>query len=417
MLLTIMRKLSLLITFVFLLGVSSYAQDEGAAAEAPAESSSASASGDPVAGETLFKNNCKQCHAPTDKIVVGPGLKGIEDRQSFEWIKAWIQNPDKVIQSGDKYANEIYAKFNKLQMTAFPGYGDKEVSDILAYVKKANEAAPVAAAGEGTAVAAQETGGGKFFNIILVTLMVIMVLVLFALLAVIKLLNSLSKPEDGQASEEVDGPTLGDKLKLIFNNTTVRSAVVWLFIILGTKATLDGLFSIGVHQGYAPIQPINFSHKLHAGDMEIDCSYCHTGVYKGKQAGIPSSSICMNCHNTIKRESPEIQKIYKAIETDTPVEWVRVHNLPDLAYFNHSQHTAVAGLDCDNCHGDIKNMEVVEQRFTLTMGWCIDCHRQTDVNSKGNAYYDKLLVAHEKESSKPMKVADIGGLECAKCHY
>ncbi len=411
MLHTITRKFLLLIAFVGLLGTGVYAQEAEAAAE------SSSGSGDPVAGETLFKNNCKQCHAFDDKIVVGPGLKGIEDRRDFNWIKTWIQNPDKVVQSGDKYAVDLFNKFNKLQMTAFPSYGDTEVHNILAYIKKANEApAPTAAAAGGAAAGTQEAGGGKFFNIILISLLVVMVFVLLALLAVLRLLSTAGKSDD-ELHADADKPTFGDNLKTLFSNSTVRSAIVWLFIILGTKATLDGLYSIGVHQGYAPAQPINFSHKLHAGDMEIDCAYCHTGVYKGKQAGIPSSSICMNCHNTIKRESPEIQKIYKAIETNTPVEWVRVHNLPDLAYFNHSQHTAVGGLDCENCHGDIKNMEVVQQRSTLTMGWCIDCHRQTDVNSKGNTYYDKLMAAHDEVSSKPMKVEDIGGLECAKCHY
>jgi cytochrome c2 len=408
----ITRKFLLLITVVFLTAQGVNAQE--------AEAAAGGSTGDAVAGETLFKNNCKQCHSAEDKIVVGPGLKGLEDRRDFAWIKAWIQNPDKVINSGDKYAVDLFNKYNKLQMTAFPAYGDKEIHDILAYVKKANEAPAAAAAGATGAAAAGggETGGGKFFNIILVSLLAIMVLVLLALLAVIRLLGTMSKT-DADLSEELAEPeaSFGEKLKVLFSNSTVRTAIIWLFIILGTKATLDGLFSIGVHQGYAPAQPINFSHKLHAGDMEIDCGYCHTGVYKGKQAGIPSSSICMNCHNTIKRESPEIQKIYRAIETNTPIEWVRVHNLPDLAYFNHSQHTAVGGLDCENCHGDVKNMEVVQQRSSLTMGWCIDCHRQTDVNSKGNAYYDKLLSAHEQVSSQAMKVEDIGGLECAKCHY
>ena len=125
----------------------------------------------------------------------------------------------------------------------------------------------------------------------------------------------------------------------------------------------------------------------------------------------------MNCHNAIKQGSPEIQKIYRAIEKDEPIQWVRVHNLPDFAYFNHSQHTNVAGLDCANCHGEVAQMEVIQQRSSLTMGWCIDCHRKTDVNSEGNAYYDKLLEVHKKNHKEPLKVKDIGGLECSKCHY
>jgi hypothetical protein len=177
------------------------------------------------------------------------------------------------------------------------------------------------------------------------------------------------------------------------------------------------MYGIGVHQGYAPKQPIAFSHKLHAGEMKINCAYCHTGVYKGKQSGIPSANICMNCHNAIKRESPEIQKIYSAIENNKPIEWVRVHNLPDLAYFNHAQHTNVGGLDCKNCHGEIATMEVVQQRSSLTMGWCIDCHRKSEVNGKDNGYYTKLMEAHSLVSKGAMKVQDNGGLECAKCHY
>ncbi len=396
----ISKKLLTLVALVFVLTINTFAQD-----------------GDAAAGETLFKNNCAQCHAVGAEVVVGPGLAGIEERRDYAWLKKWINNPAAVISSGDKYAVELYEKYNKTQMTAFPAYGDAEIKNILAYVKSANAAPPAAAApGAVVAAPAQETSGGKFFNIVLVALLVIMGLVLVALLAVLKLLSTLAK---GESIEGVPSAmdNLKSALKGLSANKTIVTAVIWMFVLIGTKATLDGLFKIGVHQGYAPTQPINFSHKLHAGDMEINCAYCHTGVYKGKQSGIPSSSICMNCHNAIKRESPEIQKIYTAIEKNQPIQWVRVHNLPDLAYFNHAQHTNVAGLDCENCHGDIKNMEVVQQRHTLTMGWCIDCHRKTDVNSKGNAYYDALLTAHNSTSKEAMKVEDIGGLECAKCHY
>jgi cytochrome c2 len=376
--------------------------------------------GDAAAGETLFKNNCAQCHAAGGDVVVGPGLKGIADRRDAAWLKKWINNPAGVIASGDKYAVELFNKYQKLQMTAFPAITDGDVSNILAYVKKFNEApaAPTGGGGGGSNTVA-ETGGGSSFNLILIALFVILGLVLIALLAVLNLLNKLAKPggetEEGKEVSSLD--SLKSNLKSLVANSTIKTAVIWLFVLLATKTSLDGLFKIGVHQGYAPKQPINFSHKLHAGAMEINCAYCHTGVYKGKQAGIPSSSICMNCHNAIKRESPEIQKIYTAVEKNQPIEWVRVHNLPDLAYFNHAQHTAVGGLECTNCHGEINKMEVVQQRSSLTMGWCIDCHRKTDVNAKGNAYYDALLAAHNGKSKEAMKVEDIGGLECAKCHY
>ena len=374
--------------------------------------------GDVAKGEGLFKNNCAQCHAVTAEVVVGPGLAGIEERRDYAWLKKWINNPMGVIASGDKYANDIYNKFNKTQMTAFAAFGDDEVKAILAYVKQASVPVVVAAPVAGATAATSETGGGKFMNVILITLLVIMGLVLVALLGILQLLNKMSGAEDTSGESTLSyGEKLQASIKNIAANKTVRSAIVWVFILLASKATFDGMYGIGVHQGYAPKQPIAFSHKLHAGEMKINCAYCHTGVYKGKQSGIPSANICMNCHNAIKRESPEIQKIYAAIENNKPIEWVRVHNLPDLAYFNHAQHTNVGGLECKNCHGEIEKMEVVQQRSSLTMGWCIDCHRKTEVNGKDNGYYTKLMEAHSLVSKGAMKVQDNGGLECAKCHY
>ncbi|UTA67594.1 c-type cytochrome [Emticicia sp. 21SJ11W-3] len=394
---------------------NAFAQDSTATAAAPA------GGGDTALGEKLFKENCAQCHAPTSEQVVGPGLAGVETRRDFAWLKKWINNPMGVIASGDKYANELFVKFNKTPMTAFPSFTDEQVRAILDYVKVASApAAPTADPGGGTTATATagDTGSGKFVTVIMIALLVIMGLVLVALLGILQLLNKLTGTTEGTEGSAVSaGEKIQLSIKQIVSNKTVRSAIIWVFVLLATKATFDGLYGIGVHQGYAPKQPISFSHKLHAGEMKINCAYCHTGVYKGKQSGIPSANICMNCHNTIKRESPEIQKIYTAIETNKPIEWVRVHNLPDLAYFNHAQHTNVGGLDCNNCHGEIAKMEVVQQRATLTMGWCVDCHRKTEVNGKDNAYYDKLMEAHNAASNGTMKVSDIGGLECARCHY
>jgi hypothetical protein len=243
--------------------------------------------------------------------------------------------------------------------------------------------------------------------------------------------NALKKYlNDKQLSEE-DKEVVNNPYTL---TTFMRSAgfiflVMFVVAAITFKTLIDGLFSIGVQQGYQPKQPIAFSHKLHAGAYEINCVYCHTGAMKGKQANIPSPNICMNCHSQIKQESPEIQKIYAAIGYDVktasytgkqkPIEWVRIHNLPDLAYFNHSQHYNVGGIKCQTCHGPIEEMDVVKQYSLLTMGWCIDCHRKTDVNTEGNAYYDKLVELHNQQKGKntKMKVEDIGGLECSKCHY
>ncbi len=374
---------------------------------------------DAAKGETIFTQNCKVCHAPTDEKVIGPGLKDVNKRRDIAWITKWVKNPAAVIASGDQYANDLYNKYNKTQMTAFSNYGEAEIKDILAYIEKVN-AAPVAVAGSptttGTTTAA--AGNSDLFTYILVAVLLVMLLVLGVLLSIMSLLTKATKTE-GVAG--ATGETLLEKLRnglmAMGKNPAIRSAVIWFFILLGLKATIDGAYSIGVQQGYAPKQPIQFSHKLHAGQYKIDCNYCHTGVNRNKSAVIPSANICMNCHGVIKKESPQIQKIYAAIENNQPIQWVRVHNLPDLAYFNHAQHVNVGGINCTTCHGEIAKMEVVEQRSSLTMGWCIDCHRQTEVNTKDNKYYDKLVEMHKNKSKEPLKVADIGGLECSKCHY
>ena len=374
---------------------------------------------DAAEGETLFKNNCAACHNTSDEVLVGPGLKGISERRPIEWIVKWVHNPQAVIASGDKYANDLYNKFNKAAMTPYPNFTDAQIKSIVAYVDASNAAPAAPAAGaapaaDGAAAPAAQSSGGML-EVLLVGLLIIMVLVLIALLSIVSTLGKITK---GEASE--DNPFMqrvGENLKAMAANSSVKTGILVLALLLGGKATIDAAYGVGIHQGYAPEQPIKFSHKLHAGQNQINCNYCHTGVYEGKGANVPSANICMNCHNAIKRESPEIQKIYRALENNEPIQWVRVHNLPDLAYFNHSQHTNVGGLECKNCHGEIEKMEVVEQRSSLTMGWCIDCHRETNVNAKGNAYYDKLVEVHNKDSKTPLKVQNIGGLECSKCHY
>ena len=374
---------------------------------------------DAAEGETLFKNNCAACHASTDEVLVGPGLKGVSERRPIEWIVKWVHNPQAVIASGDKYANDLYNKFNKAAMTPYPNFSEAQIKGIIAYIDASNAAPAAPAAGaaapaDGAAAPAAQSSGGMM-EVLLVGLLIIMVIVLIALLSIVNSLSKLAKAEQEEGKSFFD--TISENAKSLAANSAVKTGIIVLVFLLGGKATIDAAYGVGIHQGYAPEQPIQFSHKLHAGQYQINCNYCHTGVYEGKGANVPSANICMNCHNAIKRESPEIQKIYKALEKDEPIQWVRVHNLPDLAYFNHSQHTNVGGLECKNCHGEIEKMEVVEQRSSLTMGWCIDCHRQTDVNAKGNAYYDKLVEVHNKDSKTPLKVQNIGGLECSKCHY
>ncbi len=395
------RLLAVALT-VFSLTISAVAQD-----------------GDAAAGEAIFKNNCKSCHNTNANRLVGPGLKDITKRRDLAWITKWVKNPQAVLKSGDEYAQKIYKEAGGAAMTAFPNYGEPDIKNIIAYIDKANVAVAAAPSGTTTGTPVQNGAPSDMFTYILVALLVVMLVVLGVLLSIIPLLSKAAgiKPATLGATQAPLLERLKDGFLAASKNSAIRSATMWFFTLMVVKATIDGLYGVGVQQGYAPKQPIQFSHKLHAGQYKIDCNYCHTGVNRGKSATIPSANICMNCHGEIKRESAEIQKIYTAIEENKPIEWVRVHNLPDLAYFNHAQHVNVGGVQCAQCHGEIEKMEVVQQRSSLTMGWCIDCHRQTEVNTKDNAYYDKLVQMHNVNHKTPLKVVDIGGLECSKCHY
>ena len=371
------------------------------------------------AGEAIFNGNCKTCHRVKIKLI-GPALAGVETRvPSIDWIKNWVRNPAKVIASGDEYANKIYNEYQKSQMTAFTSYTDDQIMSVLAYVKAEAEKPVVAAAPTSGSGQSGEAGvPSTYLNAILIGMVIILVLLLTILALIINALKKYldNKPLNSEEKEIVNSPYT---FSSIVSSTGFIFLVIFLVAAISFKTVIDGLYSIGIQQGYQPKQPIAFSHKIHAGTYEIDCKYCHTGVMKNKSANIPSPNICMNCHSQIKvgtnTGEAEIAKIYSAIENNKPIEWVRVHNLPDLAYFNHAQHVNVGGIECQTCHGPIQEMDVVKQYSLLTMGWCIDCHRKTDINTKGNAYYDKLIELHD--SKKPMKVEDNGGLECAKCHY
>ena len=371
-------------------------------------------------GESLFKEwGCNTCHA-VERKVVGPALAGIYDRRDLPWLYAFIKNSSQVIGSGDEYAVNLYNEYNQLQMPAHD-LADEEILAILAWVRNTEENPPAAAVAatpvDGQPVATEGAIPSQYVNLIIVGLIVVLLLILIVLAIMIRFVQRYLKEKDGLSDEDTEIVNESFDPIAFLKSPTVIGIVTFLVIALGAKNVIDGLYTVGVQQGYAPEQPIPFSHKLHAGQYEIDCQYCHTGVEIAKSANIPSVNICMNCHNQVKTDSEYIQRLYSAQESGKPIEWVRVHNLPDLAYFNHSQHVKVGQIECQTCHGEIQEMEVVQQYAPLTMGWCIDCHRNTAVNTKGNAYYDKLVEMHNKTSKEPMKVEDIGGLECSKCHY
>lgn len=404
---------------------------------------SLSAQGDPAKGKSLFNANCAACHQ-LDKKMTGPALRNVEarlaDEQGLdkEWIYAWVKNSSGLIKSGDAYANKVYNEYGGAAMTAFPQLSNEDIDNILAYTAEVKAEAPANAAGSAAPTDTTSSTGGISNEIILGALATLFILLAAGLYLVNKTLRRFASAQDIELPEE----TKGTPLWKAFVQNQFLMLVVAIFFLLASAYFVYGYFmQIGVDQGYQPVQPIHFSHKIHAGDNGIDCKYCHSSARTSKTSGIPSLNVCMNCHKSIYEYNGEttpehskefydgeIKKLYKAAGWDDaeqkytgnsqPVKWIRIHNLPDFVYFNHSQHVTVAGLECQTCHGPIQEMEVVSQFAPLTMGWCIECHRTTNVNMKDNAYYEKI---HEqlakKYGVKEVTEAQMGGLECGKCHY
>ena len=377
-----------------------------------------------AAGDALFKGNCTQCHAINEQIV-GPALSGITKRRTIAWLIPWIKNSTKVVASGDDYAVALYNKYNKQQMPSF-ALSDKEITSIFAYVTAeegklaAGPTVANAAAvdGKDSAGAGTEAGGGKYVDVLLIVLVVVLIVLVVTLVIIGNLMKDVLRGRKDLDGRDVEILEQRFDWSKFYRSPMLRGIVGTVFALVLLYEGVQSVMAVGLTQGYQPTQPIAFSHKLHAGEHQINCAYCHTSVYKSKSANIPSANICMNCHGQIKTESPEIKKIYRAIERKQPIQWVRIHNLPDLAYFNHSQHTQVAGLQCQTCHGPIQNMEVVYQYSALTMGWCINCHREMPINAKDNKYYDNLVKLHDtKNAGAPFTVSSNGGTECSKCHY
>mgnify|MGYP006083935811 FL=1 len=380
-------------------------------------------------GEKLFKGNCASCHK-IDKRLIGPALAGVEDRwESQENLYSWIKNSQDYLKknSGDSYASDLFAEY-KTVMTAMP-LSDLEIASVLEYVKN-----PPVKEGEVAEVIAAPAQGNDYTVYWLIGLLVIVIIIIKVLLDVKSSLRQVKGGVTGEVVKEVG--VLSQLTTWLGSHKRTTVGIILFLVICGTVNAWFGAKKIGVYAGYAPTQPIKFSHKIHAGENEIDCGYCHGSAYKGKSAGIPSVNVCMNCHKGISEGkvwgTEEISKIYAAAGFDPetqaytkepkPIEWVRIHNLPDFAYFNHSQHVVVGKQKCQTCHGEVETFDYpMKQHSDLTMGWCIDCHRETKVAMKGNAYYDKIHEElKEKYKDKPIKdftVEHIGGLECAKCHY
>lgn len=395
-------------------------------------------------GEALYKANCANCHKP-DADYTGPALKGWSSRvPDQEWIYKWVANPAQMIAS-DAYAKSVFEKWKPTVMTAFSNLKRDEIDAIMKYV---DDYTPPAKATAGTGGAgAPETDNSLLFGILTLVLAV----VAFILLQVNSNLRKLS--------DEKEGVIRGEPVPFYRNKTYLMAAILVLFS-LGGYYTINGAIGLGRMKDYQPEQPIYYSHQVHAGVNQISCLYCHGGAQDSKHANIPSVNVCMNCHMAIKEYkgdpivkedgtpvngTAEIQKLYSYAgwNPDTrqynpdnnndgipdgarPIEWVKVHNLPDHVYFNHSQHVKVGKQQCQTCHGNIQDMGEVYQFSDLSMGWCINCHRESKVDfynketGEGNKFYSIYEKFHndiKNHKLDSVTVEKIGGTECQKCHY
>ncbi|MEO0006359.1 MAG: hypothetical protein RJA20_555 [Bacteroidota bacterium] len=443
------------------------------------------------AGKELFGANCAACHAKDMKTAsTGPALSGVEERWAAypkKDLYDWIRNSQALIGQGHPRAKELWEKYKPVVMNSFPGLTDEQIESLLLYIKEP----VVATAGGAAASATEEVKEAESLPWFYIGLVAGLLLLAFALMRIVDNLNNVARVRDGKA------PVYRTMRDILTTKGAVAFFVFGLVLVFGYK-TVDNATRMGREQGYMPTQPINFSHKTHAGTHKIDCQYCHDTARRSKHASVPATNTCMNCHAAIKVGSvggtKELTKIFasigydpaanryisdyenwnesqiedlykkwigqnymeknslpaldeagrstveaewegvvKALKDDSngkiqgPIEWVRIHNLPDHAYFNHAQHVSVGQVECQKCHGPVQEMDVVYQYSTLGMGWCITCHSETEVKFTDNGFYaqynqeyikmHKSLVKKPESEMEKVYVEDIGGLECQKCHY
>ncbi len=360
---------------------------------------------------------CKACHNLDGAKLIGPNLAGVTERREQDWLIRFIRNSQEMVQSGDPIAVALYAEYNNIPMPPH-NLTDEQIIDILKYIDNGLKVAPEYAAAEPTneelaakmALAAQiaaeqearlqrlqdlERDANRNTGTTFIITLIILIVVIFDLLVT-------------------------KVIKAKFVHTTL----ILIGVVVIAEITYKEAAAIGRQQYYQPDQPIWFSHKVHAEQNEIDCKYCHTAADYSKSAGIPSVNVCMNCHHQVREGkitgTEEIAKIHKAWESGEPIQWVRIHNLPDHVYFNHAQHVNSGKLDCAECHGEVETMHEVMQVNDLSMGWCLNCHRKTEVQFAGNSFYETYEKLHEQFKSGQIKkvTADmVGGGDCMKCHY
>lgn len=403
------------------------------------------AQGDPEKGKAVFNTHCAVCHK-LDAKSIGPALGKIEEKRTKEWLHKWIKNSAKLIESGDKDAIAIFEEYNKVQMLAYETLlSDEDIDNVLAYTANPPMEAPVVTTAEAVEEVVAPTSEPFQYTktIVFIAAIITLLALVFVVIKANRTLTSLAKVNNKE--EFLKNHKYYPLWNIFLKNRIIISCVIAGLFFSSTYLAFGYLMQVGIDQGYQPIQEIHYSHKIHAGDNQIDCKFCHSAARTSKTAGIPSLNVCMNCHVTVSEYNGavepekgltkefydgEIKKLYDAVGWDAenmkytgkekPVKWTRIHNLPDHVYFNHSQHVTVAGVACQQCHGPVETMEVVEQFAPLTMGWCINCHRETEIDNN-NPYYKNYEKIHQELAKQygvdKLTIAQLGGLECGKCHY
>lgn len=387
-------------------------------------------------GAVLFRSNCASCHA-LNKNLTGPALAGFAGRGPWadrKQLYAWVHNPV-AFMAKDPYTQALKVQYGSV-MQAFPNLSDKEIDAIADYLVKAGEA-PTPKPGDAADVNGakiQESDNSLLYGILTLILAVIALILL-------QVNSNLRK-----LSDDAENIAAAEPVPFYRNKAYIYLVMLVLFVI-GGYYTIQGAIGLGRTKDYQPEQPIYYSHKVHAGKNQISCLYCHGGAMEGKHANIPSVNVCMNCHIAINEYTgsagkifneegnevngtAEIKKLYeyagwnpdsrKYVNAGKPVEWVKIHALPDHVYFNHSQHVNAGKVQCQTCHGPITEMDEVKQFADLSMGWCVNCHRETKVQFTSNKFYSIYEKFHEdlkKKTKDSVTVEMIGGTECQKCHY
>ena len=412
-------------------------------------------------GGDLFKAKCATCHQ-VFKDGTGPMLYQVRDRWEAEGagediILLWVHDFQKAAAANDFAKSRV--AWSGSAMTQFGDQlTDEQIISIFDWVDEQEEKSTVATTGDPDEGESEEEGSLAWVWFIIGGMFIVIIL------SVGGVRRQLKNAEAEAAGSDFNtGMSYSEELKQWAWLNRKYVGLGGLVVVIGVIVVLFlGLYTIGIVEGYQPSQPIAFPHSVHAGDNGIDCRYCHNSVTESKTAGLPSVNVCMNCHKQITgagEQVSQIQKIYDAAGWDgkkytnvtKPIIWNKVHVLPDHVYFNHQQHVVVGGVDCKQCHGDMTKMtetamvqpiaelnkvegNIPLTKPTLTMGWCIECHQEKEItlgpiNTKDqgkNGYYneihkrlmsgDKALYSEYLEDGK-VSVKELGGWECAKCHY